>query len=310
MSHFAAAMLISASVVGQLANRESSIQDIRIQHCILSTIDEARVSAKEKGILVVIPVKENDKFVQDDLLAQIDDADAKQTYLIARFEYAAAKRESENTIREQAATAQAAVAGADVDEATDANTRVSGTFAPAEVRRRKLEHNNALLSIELQRHNKEIARLDTKVKLAQATQAQEMIKRRKVLAPPYEGVVNEIYRKIGEWVNPGDPIMHVVRLSQLRVEGFVSVADYSQHEIRGARVTVDVFLERGRKEQALGRVTFVSPTVEADGSFRVRAEIENPTVGDFFLFSPGQPAEMTIHLNSAIRARRSGDTRR
>ena len=88
-------------------------------------------------------------------------------------------------------------------------------------------------------------------------------------------MVVERRKRNGEWVQPGDPVIHVMRLDRLRVEGFVPAADYAAGEIDGRNVTITVVLAHGRREQFQGKVVFVNPEVDANGEFRVWAEVFN-----------------------------------
>ena len=67
-----------------------------------------------------------------------------------------------------------------------------------------------------------------------------------------------------------------MRLDRLRVEGFLERHGISSRTKSPDRpVTVTVTLARGRSETFPGKIVFVNPLVEADGEFRVRAEVQN-----------------------------------
>ena len=63
---------------------------------------------------------------------------------------------------------------------------------------------------------------------------------------PIEGQVRKIYRHVGEWVQQSDPVVHVVRVNLLRVEGFLNISGFAPEEIAGKPVTVKVVFARGR----------------------------------------------------------------
>jgi macrolide-specific efflux system membrane fusion protein len=112
-----------------------------------------------------------------------------------------------------------------------------------------------------------------------------------------DGVVVDVRRHVGEWVQPGDVVLHVVRLDRLRVEGFVKAADVPASRIRGRNVTVTVEVAgQGGKErhEVTGKVVFVSPLLQTGGDYRVWAEVKNQQQDGQWLLQPGQPVSMRI----------------
>ena len=107
-----------------------------------------------------------------------------------------------------------------------------------------------------------------------------------------------MFRHTGEWVSPGDPIMRVVFMNKLRVEGFVNADDYTPDQIEGKAVEVTVHLPNNRTERFQAVICYVSPTVEASGEYRVWCEVENRQHNGHWILRPGTIAEMTIQLNS------------
>ncbi|MGE0610128.1 MAG: hypothetical protein AB7O62_23755, partial [Pirellulales bacterium] len=95
-------------------------------------------------------------------------------------------------------------------------------------------------------------------------------------------------------------VLRIVRLDRLRVEGFLNASEHNPHEVMNRPVLVEVPLAHGRVEQFRGKVVFVSPLVEADGEFRVWAEVVNRTEGDQWLLLPGLNAAMSIELGRTL----------
>ena len=57
---------------------------------------------------------------------------------------------------------------------------------------------------------------------------------------------------MGEWFNPGEPVLRIVRVDLLRIEGFLKAADYSPQDVTGKAVSVEVELPRGGREKFEG----------------------------------------------------------
>ena len=83
----------------------------------------------------------------------------------------------------------------------------------------------------------------------------------------------EVFRHVGEWVQAGEPVLHIIRVNRLRVEGFISASKYEAGEIHGRDVDVSVKLARGRQETFKGKIVFVDPRVQASNEFLVWAEL-------------------------------------
>jgi hypothetical protein len=112
-------------------------------------------------------------------------------------------------------------------------------------------------------------------------------------------VVTKQSRQAAEWVRPGDPIIRVVRMDRLRVEGFLRSDEIAPEQVQAAPVTITLTLVGGEKVTLPGRIDYVSDLIEAAGDYRVWAEFDNPAGrgGSTWLMRPGGEAEMEIRLN-------------
>jgi len=268
---------------------------ITLTDCFVELIEEAQVPAQEAGVLVKIMVREGDEVQKGAQLAQIDDAQPRMQHEAARLRYEAAREEAESDVNVRYARAGAEVAKNEWQQAVQANKDTPGTVPRAEVDRLGLKYNEMLLSIEQAEMKRRVAALDAKVAVAEVNAAVENLKRRRITSP-LDAMVVELYRHDGEWVQPGDPVMHVVRINRLRVEGVVNSAEAAGHEISGQPVEVTVELARGRSVTLDGRVSFVDPVIRAGGKYEVWAEVENVPENGRWLLQPGLPATMTIRL--------------
>jgi macrolide-specific efflux system membrane fusion protein len=271
-----------------------SADAVTLTHCLISLSEEAQVPAKEGGQLTKIHVKDGDQVTKDQLLAQIDDAHSQMEYRAAERKYVAAKVLSENDINVQYSEAAADVAAAQVLTGEEANRRVRGSVTEAQMREWRLMHRKFLLEIKQARFKMQTDSMEAEVRKAEMDAAQENIDRRQIKAP-LGGVVVDLKHHEGEWLQPGDTVLRILRVDRLRIEGFLKASEYDPAELANRPVTVTVTLAHGRQEKFQGKVIFVNPTVEAGGEFRVRVEVLNRKENDFWLLRPGQTAEMTIH---------------
>ena len=149
------------------------------------------------------------------------------------------------------------------------------------------------LEIDKSKLEQRVAYMAALVKHAELKGTDEQIMRRQIVAP-IDGEVLAVNRQVGEWVNPGDVVCRVIRMDKLHAEGFLSAADYNPEEIVGQPIVVEVERARGQRVQLPGKITFVSPQVQAGNKYRVRAEIENRQAEKQWLLRPGMTASVTI----------------
>lgn len=265
-----------------------------IENCFVMLVEQADIPAQEAGVLAEIKAAEGAEVRKGELLAKIDDRRAEIDKRLASDEYASAREKADNDINLRYSAAAADVAEAAYLAALDANNRVANSVPSADVRKLKLEHRRAVLQIEQSRLEQSTTGHEAQAAAAKVEVADDNIRRRRITSP-LNGQVVEVRRQVGEWVQPGDVVLHVVRLDRLRVEGFVKASDVAAARIRGRDATVTVELAGKRKVEFPGKVVFVNPLLQTGGDYRVRAEVQNRQEDGQWLLQPGQPASMQIH---------------
>jgi len=295
----ATAILMSAALLSQIGlpsdRSTSSRQDAVLSGCLVNLIDEVQLPAEEAGVLASIDIEEGDEVRRGDIVARIDDREGQMQKKAAEIEYIQAQFQAKSDIYIRAAQGQAAVDEANHAEVVAANAKAYGAVTRMHIRTLKLKHENSLLQIEKSETEHEVAGLTAEIKSTAVEMANERIRKMKLDAP-LDGVVVKLYRHAGEWVQPGDPVMRIVRMDRLRVEGFLNVADFAPQEIVGRPVSATVNIKGGHGEPFRGEINFVSPLVEANGEYRVRAELKNYKVDGQWVLRPGLTAEMTIQV--------------
>ena len=152
------------------------------------------------------------------------------------------------------------------------------------------------MQIEKAQNDQLLAGFDAKTKRAER-KAAEMALNWRTIRAPFGGDVVKTYVQQSEWVNPGDPILKLMRFDTLYVEGFVKAAEYDRWEVMGKPVTVEVTKARGKKAAVAGRIVHVAQMLEHGGVYTVRAEVANELFNDSWLLQPGGVARMTIHID-------------
>ncbi len=298
-------LAVAATASAQVDYAEFSGDD-PLDHCYITIIDQVSVPAEEPGVLDVLKVREGDAVEKGELLGTIDDTDARLMVAMANHEYAAALKQAENTLSIEAAAKSQKVAQAEYDSAVEANERLFGVVTKTEVRRKKLQAERAMMQIELAQHELSVAVLNAHVKHKQLLRAEAALERRQIVAR-INGVVVKLNKHVGEWVQAGDPVMRIVRMDQLRVEGDIDGTLYARHEVFGRPVHIQVELTGGGIETMEGTIIYASPLIESN-EYTVRAIVNNRKINGRWLLTPGLNAKMQLS-NTAV-GRRDGKTQR
>lgn len=266
-----------------------------MQHCQVFLIDEVDVPALESGPLVTMLVQEGHLVKQDDLLAQLDDRQAQLLKLSAEAERDAAQAKADDDIDVRYAMKSFELADVELNQDLEIKRRTPGAVTDGEVRRKQLVRTREQLGIDRAKLERQIAQLTADVKATSVQSADESILRRRIVAP-FDGMVVEVYKQRSEWVNAGEPVLRVVRMDRLRVDGFLSGDELNPTDVAKRPVTVEIELAQGRRERFEGQVVFVNPQVQAGNKYRIRAEVDNRFERDEPLLRPGMTATMSIHL--------------
>ena len=265
-----------------------------LSRCLVSIVEEARVPAREAGVLVELSVKEGDTVRRGGAIARIDDSQPRfeKQKASAEHDQAIARAKSDVDVRYSVAAEK--VAEAEVEKAVASNRRIPGSVTQVELARLQLNQKKSELQIEQAQLERQLSSLDARSKEVEVLAAENRINRRQI-ASPIDGMIVQVYPHLGEWMQPGDPLARVVRTDKLRVEGYVDSSKYEPSMVHNRPVTVSVMFADEREESFKGRIVFVSPLVEPGGDFRVWAEVENRQAKDSveWLLRAGQTATGT-----------------
>ncbi len=249
---------------GEDAGAASEPAPITITRCRIRLKDQVTLASDRAGILEFVEPNEGDEVEAAQRIAGLKDD-------VAAAQLAIVTKEAENDIEVRYAAKEAEVSRAEYEKALEANRRVPGTVPQIEVLRLKLAMERSQLQIEQADHKFEVSGLSRD----EATAELETYK----IEAPFQGVVTRIFKKKGEAVRQGDPIIELSSTRQVLVEGDVDIRDVF-HLSRGNLVQVrldipdaDLEIEERSFE---GKLVFVDVTVQpVSRKVRIRAEVDN-----------------------------------
>jgi RND family efflux transporter MFP subunit len=293
MTTTSAMLILAATLLGGPSGQPAN--QLTVDSVLVTLIEQVEVAARETGVLASIAVREGQLVEEGTLLAQIEDIESQLEKNRAQIELDNARKKASNDIKLRYAKKSLELAQADLKRAVDSHKRFANAVSEAEIDRLKLQADKAALEIEQAEHEFDLAQADVLIKQNELLIAERNIQRRKVPSP-LAGVVVQINRHRGEWVEPSESVLRILRINPLRAEGFVNARDVTA-DLTGRPVTLAVDLPGKPKSEFSGSIVFVSPEVNpVNGQIRVWAEIENRDL----LLRPGLRATMTIDTTATL----------
>ncbi|MDY6939202.1 MAG: efflux RND transporter periplasmic adaptor subunit [Cyanobacteriota bacterium] len=123
----------------------------------------------------------------------------------------------------------------------------------------------------------EIAQAQADVELALAElEASQVGVRETVLLAPISGIIGDIEPKVGDYLREGDELTSVIQNSALKLNLSVSLERASQLDLGLPVEIFDTFDTEEKEVLGVGRVSFISPTVDSDSQLKpIEVLVEN-----------------------------------
>jgi len=285
------ALVAASSCFGVVARAADAL---RLDNAVVTLIEQVDVPARLPGVIAELNVREGDRVVRGQLAGRIDDAEARLKAEHVELELLAAKAEAGNELKILAAQKGAEAAKAELQRAVDSQAKYDKSISQTELARLRLTAEKGELESRQARHEIDVAKVALRVKENETAAAKQAIERHQ-LAMPLDGVVVEVRRRVGEWVEPGMPVLRVVRMDRLRVEAFLE-AERVPAALAGSKAELKLKTPDDKGRTYSGRITFVSPEVNpVNGQVRICAEVDNPDG----TLRPGVPGVLVIASPSA-----------
>ncbi len=282
------ALLIFVAASDQSVEAQQGKPDVVAAYdCTIQLIDVVTLAAERPGILENDTPEEGTFVEAGQVVAGLKDDVAQATY-------DKELEKSTNDVHVRYAVKSSEFADADLAMSVKANSKVIGTVPEAELAKQQLAAEKATLQIEQAQFEQRVAQLTVRESL-------KALKTYKVTAP-FNGVVSKVYQRKGEAVQQGTPILEVLSIDRVKVEGYISIPD-AFHVKTGD--TVQVQLDAGdldipfKNKVLSGKVKMVDTTFSPIiGSVKVIAEIPNLDR----ILRPGLNAKMVIKPSPANTA--------
>lgn len=270
-----------------------SAAEYKLRGAFIKLKKDIAVPARSKGVINKLSVQKGSLVGTDAVMGTLNDIEAKANVVFAQAQLDSANLQATIDVGVRVANAGAKAAQAEYDAMVEANRRTPGAFSAADVRRAQFQAERADLQIENEQFNMKIASFTVGTRGAQLDIANEVLRHHQIVSP-LDGVVVEIARHPGEYVQEGETILRVVQMDVLTVSGFLNVKTDGRPPLKDHVVTITVEADKGKTATLEGRVTFISPVPLQDGDYRVEAEFQNQYDNGIWLMQPEQPAKVTV----------------
>ena len=247
---------------------------VRVPSAMVKIADTVSVPAEYSGVLTKMLVREGQLLKAGDPIAKINDSDLRLQLSQAEYENQISDLTASNDVDIRFSRKSSEVANADVMRSNQSNARVPNSIPRAKLERQMLERDRTMLQLEQAQRDFEIARLKKNLTKNQITMSKLLIKKTEIRAP-MDGMVVAVERRKGEWVEPSETVVRLVKVDRLRVEGFVS-AEVAAKVTIGATAEVKFSQAWLKDEVYRGKIVFVDPEANPVNSHVIIwAEIDN-----------------------------------
>ena len=231
---------------------------IRLSDAIVKAPPSIKVPGLQDGLLTEVEIHEGMRVTQGQFLAQIDPAALQLDLEQSKLDHELAQMNANNNTDKQYYEKSLVVATAEVNRSIAANSRVRNSVPVAKLEKQRLEQDRATLQLQQANRQLEIAQFRTRLTQSQIKTAEVKLAKTKIISP-VNGLVVNVAKRAGEWLEQSEIVCEIVSTDRLRVEGYATVAQAAQIKT-GMAATVEFNQAWIKSKRVEGMVTFVAPT--------------------------------------------------
>lgn len=257
--------------------------------------NKMKVPSESQGKLSELRVEEGMSIKKGDVIAVVDAKQARLALELKQAEQLVAELNAKNDVNKRDAVQSEKIARAEAQ--TFEELYEKGAAPYWEMRKKQAEADRAVLRIELADLNEDTAMAEYIAKQIGTSLAESDIEMRTIRAE-FDAFVENRFAHQGEWVQPGSPIVEIVQMDIVRVEGFIDALNYAGQVRLGAPVTITIIVGGTRTnpvtKEHIGKIEYVSTELDLNKRHRIWVSVPNERVGDDWLIKPGMSATMRI----------------
>ena len=266
---------------------------------LVTAIDHVDVPARQPGVMAKLSLRRGASIEKDQLLAKLDNRRAFFNYEVARQETQIAKQQAENKLptKLKKTIAKYATREYEMNESLFRNSR--GAVSQLQLQTSKSAMEQAIIDSENSVAEEKQLDMSLHAQIQKEQLAKLELENCEIIAP-LNGIVSDIHRRPGEWVNTGDPIVTMVRMDRLRIETLMHPSEITPQQIISCRARVQIQISEDEHYVVPeSRIFIAGAEIEPDGRYLIAVEIENEFATDHlnqksWLVRPGMTAQVDI----------------
>ncbi len=301
LRHFVLVFAAFCAVVNVSAQAPGGAE-VEVQECVVRFAQEVKVPALETGRVSEVTVAPNDMVEARVPIAKLDDRSLLIGRRAAQLRRDSAKSDASDDVELRYAELALAEARAELETSRLIQSDVLGAVPRSQVRKLKLAVERGELEVAQAKKRGKRAEVEAELREADLSVIDDQL-RNLYAESPISGIVLDVTRSAGEWIERGDPIATIGRIDLLHVHALLNSERISPAACRGLPVSVHWTDPSDGVERSLrGKVLSVDPQMLPGGRLRLHAEIVNRTVENDrtqWLLRPGAEVRMKVYTSVA-----------
>lgn len=294
-------IIVLAGVFGACATSVIG-KEIELDDCVVRFAKQVQVPALETGRVAEVSVKVNDAVQSGDPIARLDDRTLLIRRRAATLKLKTARSEAVDDLELRYAETALAETQAELDTSRSIQRDVSGAIPLSQLRRLHLAVKRGELEVSRAKKRQKQAQVDLELLEADLSLLDQQL-RNLHAGSPLDGIVLQVGKFTGEWIEKGQPIATIARIDRLHVHALADGREITPQACRGLPVSVHwVDPATGKTQSLRGKVLSSDPQMLPGGRFRLHAEIVNqPDSRDptQWILVPGTEIRMKMYLGVA-----------
>ncbi len=262
---------------------------LAIEHCPVLLDESAEVPSSDSGVIETLNVQPNTSVTGGQEIGRLESSLAIMETKIAKLQYTAAlelANDNSNVHYHQAVLEEAR------EELTNYRT-LGKNISRSELTRMELGVKSRDLALQRSKQEQKQTTLDAQLKQA-AHEAAQVRLRNRMLVAPFDGVVMNVLRQKGEWVQAGQSVVRIGNFKQLKVDCLVHISQVDREHITGSEVRITPDQPSTDRKVLMGKVTSYDPEISAQGYLRLHIRVPNEQTNGHWLLLPGQSARVEL----------------
>jgi multidrug efflux pump subunit AcrA (membrane-fusion protein) len=281
------------------SNRPGTRNELVDSKAILTYVNDTDITATADGILMRIGADEGATIAKESILLDVDSRMVQAQLKVAQKKKEAASEKARDRSNIEFSEKSYEVAKLQLEMFQKLADRDATSLMELESKR--LEADKARLAgVVAEVQNRQDVAAE-QVAEAEAEAASVELQLRQIRAP-FDGVVVDRKKQLFDWVRAGEPVLRLVGMERVRVNGRISAQDLQgpPHLLENAPATAIITLfsngtPQGTQEVSInGNLGFVSPVLDPSGMYEVWMEIGNQQVQGRWLLREGMRARLVI----------------